>query len=69
MQRPGRRRLSPKTYVGVVLTIQRAADGEAAAVEDVGVDHGCGDIFVAQQFLKGANIITRFKQVDAIGKR
>ena len=49
------------------LTVQRAVDGQAAALDDVGVDHGGGDIFVAQQFLDGPNIITGFKEVG--GKR
>jgi hypothetical protein len=35
----------------------------------VGVNHGGADIFVAQQFLDGADVVTGFKQVDAIGKR
>ena len=43
--------------------VQRTAHGEAALVQDVGVDHGGLDVLVAQQFLDGANIVTRFKQV------
>ncbi len=35
--------------------VQRTADSLAAAVEDVGVDHGGLDIFVAQEFLDGAD--------------
>ena len=45
------------------LTVQRAADGQATAIEDVGVDHGGGDIFVAEKFLNRADIVTIFKQV------
>ena len=44
-------------------------DSQAATIEDVGVDHRRPDILVPQKFLDGANIITVFKQVDAIGKR
>jgi hypothetical protein len=55
--------------LGDSLTIQGATDGQATAFDDVGVDHGGGDIFVAEQVLDGADVITGFKQVDAIGKR
>ena len=41
--------------------IQRAADGEAAAIQNVRINHGGLDIFVAEEFLDGANIVTRFK--------
>jgi hypothetical protein len=58
--------LSP---LGNNLTVQRATHGQATAIEDVGIDHGGGDIFVAQQVLDSADIVTGFKQVDAIGKR
>jgi len=47
--------------------IQRAADGEAAALEDVGVDHGGLYIFVAEEFLDRPDVIADFKQVS--GKR
>jgi len=38
-------------------TIQRGAHGQAAALEDVGVDHGGFDILVAEQFLDGADVV------------
>jgi hypothetical protein len=39
------------------LNIQGATDGQAATVEDVGVDHGGLDALVAEQFLDGMDII------------
>jgi len=41
------------------LLVEGAADGEGAAVEDVGVDHGGGDVAVAQELLDGANVVAR----------
>ena len=38
-------------------------DGEGATIEDMGVDHGRLNVFVAKQLLNGADIITIFKQV------
>lgn len=40
-----------------------ALNGVGAAVEDVGVDHGARDVGVAEQFLDGADVVTRFQQV------
>ena len=37
--------------------VEGGFDGEAAALEDVGVDHGSLDVFVAEEFLDGADII------------
>ena len=34
--------------------VQRAADGQAAAIEDVGVDHRRSHVFVTEQLLHGA---------------
>lgn len=34
-----------------------------ATIEDVGVDHGGFEIFVAEEFLDGANVVARFKEV------
>src|SRR5690606_17375276 len=45
------------------LAIQRAADAVAAAVEDVGVDLGGGDVLVAEQFLDGAQVVAVLEQV------
>ena len=46
------------------LTIQRAADTFSAfSFDNMGIDHGCADIFVAQQFLDCADIITVLQKV------
>jgi hypothetical protein len=47
----------------VLMTLQGAADSQATPVEDVGVDHGCLDVFVTQKLLDGANIVMRFQEV------
>jgi hypothetical protein len=39
------------------LKIQRAAHRPAAALEDVGVDHGGADVFMPEEFLDSADII------------
>jgi hypothetical protein len=39
-------------------------DSQATPVEDVGVDHGCLDVFVTQKLSDGADIVIRFQQVD-----
>ncbi len=43
--------------------VERAADGEAAAIEDVGVDHRRADVLMAEQFLDGADIVAVFEEV------
>ena len=50
-----------------MLVVERASDGEAAALEDMGVDHGGFDIFVAEQFLNGADVVAVLEQMG--GKR
>src|SRR5690606_41652080 len=47
----------------ILLTIQRAADSVAAAVEDVGIDLGSGDVLVAEQLLDGAQVVAVLVQV------
>ncbi len=42
-------------------SIQRAADAEGAAVEDVGINHGGLHILMTQQFLHSSNIVTRLQ--------
>ena len=49
------------------LLIQGAADGEATSIEDVGVDHGCLDVFVAEEFLDCPDVITGLEQVGGEG--
>ena len=41
-------------------TIQWTANAHRPLVEDMGVDHGGADIFVAKQFLNGADIVAVF---------
>jgi hypothetical protein len=39
----------------------------ATAIEDVGVDHGGFDVFVSEQFLDGADVVTVLEQVGGEG--
>ena len=47
--------------------VQRGFDGESATLEDVGVDHGGFYIFVTEQFLDGANVVSALEKMG--GKR
>ena len=47
--------------------IQRGADGESAAIQNVGVDLSGLDIFVAEEFLHGADVVSRFEQMSGKG--
>lgn len=44
--------------------VQRADHPPAAPVEEMGVDHGGGNIDVAQQFLDGADVVAAIKIYD-----
>ena len=37
------------------------------SVQDMGVDHSRADVFMAQQLLDGANVITGFEQMGGKG--
>ena len=39
------------------LAVEGGFDGEAAALEDVGVDHGGFYVFVSEEFLYGADVV------------
>jgi hypothetical protein len=39
----------------------------SASIEDVGVDHGGFDIFVAEEFLDGADVVAVLEQVGGKG--
>ena len=39
----------------------------AASVQDMGIDHGRADVFMAQQLLDCANVITGFEQMGGKG--
>ena len=43
--------------------VERAAHAEAAAVQDVRVDHGRADVLVAQQLLDGPDVVPGLEQV------
>jgi len=47
--------------------IQGGLDGEGAGVHDVGVDHGGAHVFVAQEFLDGADAVAGFEEVGGEG--
>jgi len=51
----------------LLLIVQGAANYFWAAVEDVGVDHGGTDVFVPQQLLNGADIVSGFEEVGGKG--
>jgi hypothetical protein len=42
-------------------------DAEGAAVEDVGVDHGGGDVAVAEELLDGADVVASLEEVGGKG--
>lgn len=43
--------------------VERATNGEGAAVEDVGVDHCRGDVAVAEELLNGADVVAGIEEV------
>ena len=45
--------------------IEGAADGQRAAIEDVGVNHGRFHILVPKQFLHRADIVAVFKEMSS----
>ena len=49
------------------LSIQRAFDRQSAALEDVGVDHGGTDIFMAEEFLNGADVVPVLEEMGGEG--
>ena len=53
--------------VATAQAVQRAAHRAAAHAQHVGVDHRGADVGVAQQFLHGADVVTRLQQMG--GKR
>ena len=52
-------RTARKSYRGA----GRAAHRHSRSIEDVGVDHGRGDIPVPQQFLDASDVVATLKQV------
>ena len=45
------------------MAVQRAANTQTGFAQDVGVNHGRGDIFVAQELLHRSDVVTTFKKV------
>jgi len=39
----------------------------ASFVQDMGIDHGRADVFMAEKFLDGADVVARFKQMRGKG--
>ena len=50
-----------------MLAIQGAADGQAAAIEDVGVNHRRFHVLVAKEFLHRADIVAILQQMRSKG--
>jgi hypothetical protein len=50
-----------------MVSIQGAVHGQAAALEDVGVDHGGAYVLVAEEFLDGADVVTGLEKVGSEG--
>jgi len=52
---------------GLGKPVQRAPDGEATGVQDMGVDHGGADAAVAQELLDGADVVSVLQEVGGEG--
>lgn len=48
-------------------SIQRATHGQAAALEDVGVDHGGAHVLVAEEFLHRTDVVAVFQEMGSEG--
>ena len=48
-------------------TINGTANACRSTVEDMGVDHRCLDVTMAQEFLDRSNIVAAFEQVSGEG--
>jgi hypothetical protein len=48
-------------------SVEGAEDASPAPVEDVGVDHGDGDVAVAEELLDGADVVAGFEEVGGEG--
>lgn len=56
-----------KLAVADIELIRRAADAEAAAIQDVRVDHRCRHASMAEEFLDGSDVVARLEQVSREG--
>jgi len=52
---------------GLWKAVQRAPNGEATGVQDMGVDHGGADAAVAQKFLDGTDVVSVLQKVGGEG--
>ncbi len=43
--------------------IERTAHAEAGFIQNMGIDHGGGEVFMAEQFLDGADIVAVLEQM------
>jgi len=50
--------LSPSQQGGGFFLIERGFDAAATFFEDMGIYHGCVEVFVAEEFLDGTDIVT-----------
>lgn len=52
---------------GASQRVEGAADAAGAEAEDVGVDHGGGDVAVAEELLDGADVVAALEEVGGEG--
>src|SRR5580698_10865591 len=45
-------------------TVQRTLDPHRTPIQNMGVEHGCAHVGMAQQFLNRADVASRFQQVS-----
>jgi hypothetical protein len=55
------------SFIGGSTPVGRALDRQPRLMQDVGVDHGGGDIEVAEQLLRGADVVAGFEQMGSEG--
>lgn len=61
------RRLSSPAATPSRLIVQRAAHGQAAALEDMGVDHGRLHVLMPEEFLHSADVVMRLQEMSGEG--
>lgn len=50
-----------------MLNVRWASDGQATSLGDMGVNHRNAHVFVAQEFLDSANVVSGFQEVSSEG--
>ena len=48
--------------ISIIDSVEGAPDGASASIEDVRVDHRCGDIPMTEQLLDGADVVAILKE-------